>query len=91
MIHWSRIPSVECLNLTSVMSRLVGSAAEALAICERERFDVVILDYLMPVIKATRSRSPSGAAIPAVPIIMITADAEKLDPSASPARWQWTC
>jgi CheY-like chemotaxis protein len=61
-----------------------GSAAEALVICEREKFDVVILDYLMPVTKGDALALALKGRYPALPIIMITADAEKLEASASP-------
>jgi two-component system, OmpR family, response regulator ResD len=59
----------------------VGSAAEALAISETEKFDVVILDYLMPVMKGDALAIALKNRYPALPIIMITADAEKLDTS----------
>jgi two-component system cell cycle response regulator CpdR len=61
-----------------------GSAAEALAICDREKFDVVILDYLMPVTKGDALALALKGRYPTLPIIMITADAEKLYASASP-------
>jgi len=60
----------------------VGSAAEALGICEKENFDVVILDYLMPVMKGDALAVALKQRYPAMPIIMITADPEKLDGSA---------
>ena len=56
----------------------VGSAAEALAVCEKESFDVVILDYLMPVMKGDALAVTLRERYPQLPIIMITADAEKL-------------
>lgn len=60
----------------------VSSAAEALAICEKESFDIVILDYLMPVMKGDALAVMLKDRFPGLPIIMITADAEKLDTSA---------
>jgi len=60
----------------------VGTGAEALDVCQKERFDVVILDYLMPVMKGDALAVSLKERYPDLPIIMITADAEKLDPSA---------
>jgi CheY-like chemotaxis protein len=61
--------------------RSVGAAAEALAVCQKEHFDVVILDYLMPVMKGDALAVMLKERYPGLPIIMITADAEKLDAS----------
>jgi CheY-like chemotaxis protein len=61
-----------------------GSAAEALAMCEKEKFDVVLLDYLMPVMKGDALALAIKSRYPQLPIIMVTADAEKLDASALP-------
>jgi len=60
----------------------VGNAADALAVCEKEHFDLVILDYLMPLMKGDVLAIALKSRYPERPIIMITADAEKLDPSA---------
>jgi CheY-like chemotaxis protein len=60
----------------------VGSGAEALAMCEKQTFDIVILDYLMPVMKGDALAVSLKKIYPRVPIIMITADAEKLDPKS---------
>jgi len=60
----------------------VGSGAEALALCERESFDLVILDYLMPAMKGDVLARALKERHPDLPIIMITADAEKSEPSA---------
>ena len=60
----------------------VGGGAEALAICEKEQFDVVILDYLMPVMKGDALAIALKERYPELPIIMITADADKLNPAA---------
>jgi len=60
----------------------VGNGADALAVCEQENFHVVILDYLMPVMKGDELAVALKERHPDLPIIMITADAEKLDPSA---------
>jgi CheY-like chemotaxis protein len=57
---------------------VVNSAEAALAVCERETFDLVILDYLMPVTKGDKLAAAIKEKFPALPIIMITADAEKV-------------
>jgi CheY-like chemotaxis protein len=55
------------------------SATEALTICDREAFDLVILDYLMPIMKGDQLALALKARYPEMPIIMITADAEKVE------------
>src|SRR6185437_6996346 len=55
------------------------SAADALAICERDVFNLVILDYMMPIMKGDQLSVALKARYPDMPIIMITADAEKVE------------
>ena len=55
------------------------SAADALAICDRQSFNLVILDYMMPVMKGDQLAMTLKARYPDMPIIMITADAEKVE------------
>ena|SRR5579871_3270011 len=55
------------------------NASDALAICERERFDLVILDYLMPVMKGDKLAALLKERFPQLPIIMITADAGRVE------------
>ena len=62
----------------------VGSAAEALVVCEKEQFDVVILDYLMPGMKGDELALMLKNRYPSLPIIMVTADAEKFNASGPP-------
>jgi CheY-like chemotaxis protein len=59
-----------------------NTGAEALALCEKQTFDVVLVDYLMPVMKGDVLAIKLKELHPDLPIIMITADADKLDPSA---------
>lgn len=70
--------------------KLASSAADALAICEKEIFDLVILDYLMPVTKGDKLAVALKERYPALPIIMITADAEKVEAAKErPAGVDW--
>jgi CheY-like chemotaxis protein len=59
-----------------------ASGAEALAVCEKQTFDVVLLDYLMPVMKGDVLAIKLKALCPDLPIIMITADADRVAQSA---------
>jgi CheY-like chemotaxis protein len=58
---------------------LAGSANEALTLCDKEAFDLIIIDYLMPVMKGDKLALAIKERFPHKPIIMITADAEKLE------------
>lgn len=60
----------------------VSSAAEALSLCDTEPFDLIVLDYIMPVMKGDQLAEALKGRFPNLPIIMITADAEKLDETA---------
>jgi CheY-like chemotaxis protein len=60
----------------------VSSAAEALSLCDTESFDLIVLDYIMPVMKGDQLAEALKGRFPNLPIIMITADAEKLDERA---------
>ena len=64
--------------------RTAGSAADALALLEKETFDLVIVDYLMPVMKGDQLTVTLKKLYPNLPIIMITADPEKIDSIAEP-------
>ena len=48
----------------------VGSGAEALSVCEQENFDVVILDYQMPVMKGDALAQNLKERHPSLPIII---------------------
>jgi two-component system response regulator FlrC len=54
-------------------------AAEALSLCEKETFDLVILDYLMPGMRGDTLAITIKERHPNLPIIMITADADKME------------
>lgn len=67
------------LEFDSRKVEVATSGKEALDICQRETFDLIILDYLMPVMKGDTLAVALKEKLPEVPIIMITADAEKQD------------
>lgn len=58
---------------------LAGSAKEALTLCDQQAFDLIIIDYLMPVMKGDKLALAIRERFPHKPIIMITADAEKVE------------
>jgi len=58
---------------------LAGSAKEALVHCAKQAFDLIIIDYLMPVMKGDKLALTIKERFPQKPIIMITADAEKVE------------
>jgi two-component system, OmpR family, response regulator ResD len=62
--------------------KAVSNGADALALCEQETFALVILDYLMPGMKGDVLAVTLKARHPGMPILMITADAEKLEAMA---------
>jgi DNA-binding NtrC family response regulator len=60
------------------------SGAEALAILDREPFDLVITDYAMPHMKGDELARQIKARRPAMPVVMITAHAEVLSATRMP-------
>ena len=60
----------------------VANGNDALALAEKETFDLVILDYLMPVMKGDKLAAALKQRFPNLPILMITADAEKVETSS---------
>lgn len=61
-----------------------NSGKEALATLEKNKFDLVITDFAMPVIKGDELASMIKASYPNQPVIMITAYAEMLQSSGNP-------
>ena len=61
-----------------------NSGAQALAILERSRFDVVITDFAMPPMKGDELAAAIKARNPKQPVVMITAYAEMLQASSNP-------
>ena len=54
------------------------TAAEALAILQAGKFDVILLDYEMPDMKGDKLAAAIKALVPQQPIIIITAHSESL-------------
>jgi CheY-like chemotaxis protein len=63
--------------------KAVASGAEALAVCESETFDLVIVDYLMPGMRGDRLAVALKERHPNLPIMMITGAAEKQSTAAN--------
>lgn len=61
----------------------IGSAKEALAMLENGKFDVVITDFEMPVMKGDELAAAIKARDPNQPVVMITAYAEMLQASGN--------
>jgi CheY-like chemotaxis protein len=61
-----------------------SSGKEALALFEKEKYDLVITDYAMPVMKGDELAMTIKARTPRQPIVLITAYAEMLKASHHP-------
>ena len=62
----------------------VGSGKDALAMLEKSKFDLVITDFAMPVMKGDELAAAIKALDPKQPVVMITAYAEMLQASGNP-------
>jgi CheY-like chemotaxis protein len=60
-----------------------NSGKEALTLLEKEKFDLVITDYAMPVMKGDQLAAAIKSRAPNQPIVMITAYAEMLQASGN--------
>jgi CheY-like chemotaxis protein len=74
------------LALDGHAAELVSGASEALAALEQSRFDLVITDYEMPVMKGDQLAAEIKARIPTQPIVILTAYREKLKASGRPVQ-----
>ncbi len=61
-----------------------GSAKDALAMLEKSRFDLVITDYQMPLMRGDELAAAIKARNPKQPVVMITAYAEMLQAAGNP-------
>jgi CheY-like chemotaxis protein len=64
--------------------RTVPGPAEALALLKTESFDVVFVDYLMPVMKGDALAAAIKARMPRQPVVLMSATAETLELSSQP-------
>jgi len=60
------------------------SGKDALALLERDKFDLVITDFEMPGMKGDELAAAIKARAPSQPVVMITAYAEMLQASGNP-------
>jgi CheY-like chemotaxis protein len=72
------------LNFDGHVVETVGGAKEALAVLASSKFDLVITDFEMPVMKGDELAAAIKARDPKQPIVMITAYAEMLQSSGNP-------
>lgn len=61
-----------------------NSGKEALALFDQGKYDVVITDFAMPVMKGDELAAAVKARVPGQPVVMITAYAEMLKASKNP-------
>lgn len=64
--------------------KTVLSGKEALAMLEREKFDLILSDYDMPEMKGDELAAAIKARSPKQPVVLITAYAEMLEASGNP-------
>lgn len=60
----------------------VANGADALALADKETFDLVIVDFLMPMMRGDKLAATLKQRFPNLPILMVTADAEKVETSS---------
>jgi len=61
-----------------------NSGQEALTLFDKQKFDIVITDFAMPVMKGDELAASIKARAPDQPVLMITAYAEMLQASGNP-------
>jgi two-component system, NtrC family, response regulator AtoC len=72
------------LNFDGHLVKTASNGREALAILDKEQFDLVITDFEMPVMKGDELAAAIKARAPKQPVVMITAYAEMLQASGNP-------
>lgn len=63
-----------------------NNAKDALAVFEKGKYDLVITDFAMPVMKGDELAAAIKARAPKQPVVMITAYAEMLQSSGNPLK-----
>ena len=66
--------------------QVAANGAEALAIYDKEPFDLVITDFEMPSMKGDELAAAIKARAPKQPVVMITAYAEMLNAAGNPLK-----
>jgi CheY-like chemotaxis protein len=72
------------LNFDGHVVETAANGKDALALLERSKFDLVITDFEMPMMKGDELAAAIKARAPKQPIVMITAYAEMLQSSGNP-------
>jgi len=72
------------LNFDGHIVETATNGKDALAIFDREKFDLVITDFEMPAMKGDELASAIKTRSPSQPVVMITAYAEMLHSSGNP-------
>jgi CheY-like chemotaxis protein len=72
------------LDFDGHVVKTAGNGKEALAMLEKDQFDLVITDFEMPAMKGDELAAAIKARRPKQPVVMITAYAEMLKSSGNP-------
>ena len=72
------------LDFDGHLVKTASSGKEALAILDKDQFDLVITDFEMPMMKGDELAAAIKARAPKQPVVMITAYAEMLQASGNP-------
>jgi CheY-like chemotaxis protein len=72
------------LDFDGHLVKTAGNGKEALAMFDKEQFDLVITDFEMPAMKGDELAAAIKARAPKQPVVMITAYAEMLQASGNP-------
>jgi CheY-like chemotaxis protein len=72
------------LEFDGHLVRTAGNGKDALALFDKEQFDLVITDFEMPAMKGDELAAAIKARAPKQPVVMITAYAEMLQASDNP-------
>lgn len=74
------------LNFDGHLVKTASNGKEALAMFEKDQFDLVITDFEMPAMKGDELAAAIKARAPRQPVVMITAYAEMLQASGNPLK-----
>src|SRR5437870_8040662 len=72
------------LNFDGHIVETASNGKDALAMMKKDKFDLVITDFAMPVMKGDELAATIKARSPEQPVVMITAYAEMLQASGNP-------